>query len=100
MTFNMFTLKSKVPVRPIKAGLSILLFVALVFIWQRASVAVYDLGLILVIAIVFLGFTFNNISNSTTVGKLALSLIITWIIVGAIFGISIAIAPLLATLGR
>lgn len=87
-------------IRSVRTMLALLLFVSLVLIAQQASQLVYDIGILLVMATVLLGFTFNNIPDDASYAGIVKALIITWVIVGCVVGISIESAPFLIMLGR
>lgn len=83
-----------------KSFLAILLLLSLVLIGQNASFIVYKIGILMIIAVVILEFTFNNISEDSSFYGIFKGLVITWIITGGLVGISILIAPVLTSLGR
>lgn len=87
-------------IRATKTGLAILLLASLVLIAQRASQLVYDIGVLLAIVTVLLGFTFNNLPEESSFAGIVKGLIMTWIITGGVVGISIVGAPFLTMLGR
>lgn len=83
----------------VKAILSVLLLVALVLIGQRINVTVYTFGILMMLALVVVGFTFNNIAEDRPARRLVIPLVVTWVIVGGIFALSYILAPLLARIG-
>ena len=87
-------------IKTTRTCLAIMLLASLVLIAQRYSQFVYDIGILLVIATVLLGFTFNNLPDESSFAGIVKGLLITWIITGAVVGISIYSAPLLTMLGR
>lgn len=87
-------------IKATKTCLAILLLASLVLIAQRASQLVYDIGVLLAMVTVLLGFTFNNLPEESSFAGIVKGLIITWLITGGVVGISILSAPLLTMLGR
>lgn len=87
-------------IKAVRTGLAILLFVSLVLIAQQSSQLVYNIGILLVMVTVLLGFTFNNIPDESSAFGVVKALVITWVIVGCVVGISIESAPFLIMLGR
>lgn len=87
-------------IKTTKTCLAILLLASLVLIAQRSSRLVYDTGILLVIVTVLLGFTFNNLPEDSNFAGIVKGLIVTWVITGAVVGISIFSAPFLTMLGR
>lgn len=83
----------------VKSILSVLLLVALVLIGQGLNVTVYTFGILMMLALVVIGFTFNNIAEDRPATRLVIPLVVTWVIVGGIFALSYVLAPLLAQIG-
>lgn len=83
----------------VKSILSVLLLVALVLIGQGLNVTVYTFGILMMLALVIIGFTFNNIAEDRPARRLVIPLVVTWVIVGGIFALSYVLAPLLAQIG-
>lgn len=83
----------------VKSILAVLLIIALVMIGQKWNITVYTFGVLLILSVVVVGFTFNNISESRPARFLVVPLVVTWVIVGAMFVLSYFLAPLLAQIG-
>lgn len=79
--------------------LALLLLLALFLVGQSFNQALFTLGILLIVAVVVLGFTFNNISEDAGVKKIAVTVLVTWVIVGSIFGAGIVLAPILTQMG-
>jgi hypothetical protein len=79
--------------------LALLLLLALILVGQSFSQTLFTVGILLVVAVVVLGFTFNNISEDAGIKKIAVTVLVTWVIVGSIFGAGIVLAPILTQIG-
>ncbi len=76
------------------------MFVGFVLIAQGASKTLYQIGLPLLVLAAFFQIAFGNIpprANFVTSMKL---LAITWVVIAAVFGLGILLAPYLIDLGR
>lgn len=76
------------------------MFVGFALIAQRFSKTLYQVGLPLLILAAFLQIAFGNISPTAGFAKSMRQLALTWVLVGAVFGLGIVLAPLLIDFGR
>jgi len=83
----------------VRLVLAVLLLASLVLVGQPVSFAAYKVGLGLMVVVVLLGFTFNNIAPHRTARETVVPLFVTVIVVGAVFGTGIVLAPILTELG-
>lgn len=83
----------------IRAVLAVALIVALVLIGQRITLGLYTVGLLLILVVVVLTFTFNNVSEDRPARRLLAPLLLTWAIVAVIFVAGYFLAPVLAQIG-
>ncbi len=83
-----------------QAILIALLFVGFVLIAQRFSKSLYQIGLPLLVLAAFLQIAFGNIPPTAGFAKSMRLLVLTWVIVAAVFGLGIVLAPYLIGLGR
>lgn len=79
--------------------LAVLLLLGLLMIGQHFSLAIYKVGVLVVLAAVVLGFTFNNIGEDRSAKRVIVPLIVTWFIVAFIFGLAYILAPVLTQIG-
>jgi hypothetical protein len=79
--------------------LALLLLLALVLVGQSFSQTLFTIGILLVVSVVVLGFTFNNIADNAGIKKIAVTVLVTWAIVGSIFVAGILLAPILTQIG-
>lgn len=82
-----------------KSILAIMLLVALLLIGQKFNVKIYTFGVVMMLCLVVIGFTFNNITEDRSPRELMIPLAVTWAIVAGIFYLSYVLAPLLAQIG-
>lgn len=75
--------------------LIIVMFVSLAFIAQQWTKMLYQIGLPLLMLAAFLQIAFGNIPPNTGFKKSMVMLAITWLITGALFVISVKLAPTL-----
>jgi len=73
---------------------------ALLLIAQQRSKDLYQIGLPLLVVAAFLQVAFGNIPPRTGVVRSLLLLLLTWAIIGAVFAVSIVLAPDLIELSR
>lgn len=83
----------------VKSILAVALLVALCLIGQTFSLTVYTVGIVMILCLVVIGFTFNNVAEDRPARKLAVPLAVTWAIVAGIFALSYVLAPVLARIG-
>ncbi|MDP9364436.1 MAG: hypothetical protein M3Q10_09480 [Chloroflexota bacterium] len=76
------------------------MFVGFALIAQGWSKALYQIGLPLLVLAAFLQVAFGNIPPSANLARSLRLLAITWVIVAAVFGLGILLAPYLIGLGR
>jgi len=80
--------------------LIVVMLVGFVLIAQQASKTLYQIGLPLLVVAAFLQVAFGNIPPSAGARRSLALLGLTWLIVAAIFGLGIVLAPTLIGLGR
>jgi hypothetical protein len=73
--------------------LIVLMLVGLVLIAQRQDIAIYRIGLPLLIVAAFLQIAFGNIPPRAGFRRSMALLVLTWAIVAAIFFVSVQLAP-------
>ena len=76
------------------------MLVGFVLIAQGASKTLYQIGLPLLVLAAFLQIAFGNIPPTAGLAKSMKLLALTWVIVAAVFGLGIVLAPYLIDLGR
>lgn len=84
----------------VQAILMGVMFVGFALIAQGWSKTLYQIGLPLLVLAAFLQIAFGNIPPSAGFAKSLRLLAVTWIAVGAVFGLGILLAPYLIELGR
>lgn len=76
------------------------MFVGFALIAQGASKTLYQIGLPLLVLAAFLQIAFGNIPPSANFASSMRLLALTWVIVAAVFGLGIWLAPVFIGLGR
>jgi len=76
------------------------MFVGFALIAQGWSKTLYQIGLPLLVLAAFLQIAFGNIPPSANLARSLRLLAVTWVIVAAVFGLGIVLAPYLIELGR
>jgi hypothetical protein len=76
------------------------MLIGLVMIAQRQSITLYRVGLPLLIVAAFLQIAFGNIPPRSGFARSMALLVVTWVIVAAIFFVSIKLAPTLIEASR
>ena len=76
------------------------MFVGFLLIAQGASKTLYQIGLPLLVLAAFFQIAFGNIPPRCDFATSLKLLAVTWIIVAAVFGLGIVLAPYLIDLGR
>lgn len=84
----------------VQAILIVLMFLGLALIAQQRNKDLYQFGLPLLVAAAFLQIAFGNIPPLTGLRKSLLLLLISWLIVAAVFALGIYLAPTLIDLTR
>jgi len=83
-----------------QAILIAVMFVGFALIAQRFSKTLYQVGLPLLILAAFFQIAFGNISPTAGFAKSMRQLALTWVLVAAVFGLGILLAPTLIGFGR
>jgi hypothetical protein len=83
-----------------QAILIAVMFVGFALIAQRWSKTLYQIGLPLLILAAFFQIAFGNISPTAGFAKSMRQLALTWVLVAAVFGLGIVLAPILIGFGR
>ncbi len=76
------------------------MFVGFVLIAQGASKTLYQIGLPLLVLAAFFQIAFGNIPPRSDFATSMKLLALTWVIIAAVFGLGIFLAPYLIDLGR
>jgi len=76
------------------------MFVGFVLVAQQQREGLYQIGLIVLVVAAFLQIAFGNIPASANFATSLKLLGLTWLIVAAVFGLGIWLAPRLVELGR
>ena len=93
--------KGRLPFAARTQGLLIVvMLVGFVLILQQFSKTLYQIGLPLLVVAAFLQIAFGNIPPTAGARKSLTLLGLTWLIVAAVFGLAIFLAPSLIALGR
>ena len=82
------------------AVLIVLLVISLVLIAQQFSMKIYQLGLILLGAAAITQIGFGNVPPNTNFAHSMKFLILTYVIIGAVFVVGILLAPTLIGMAR
>lgn len=82
-----------------QAILIVVMLVGFVLIAQQASKTLYQIGLPLLVLAAFTQIAFGNIPPTAGGGRSLALLALTWVIVAAVFGLGIVLAPTLIGLG-
>jgi len=80
--------------------LIVVMLVSLVLIAQQFSKTLYQIGLPVLMVAAFMQIAFGNIPPTAGRQKSLMLLGMTWLIVAAVFGLGILLAPTLISLGR
>lgn len=95
------TRRTKLPFAAQTQGLLIVvMLVGFALIAQQWSKLLYQIGLPILVVAAFLQIAFGNIPPTAGRKRSLILLGVTWLIVAAIFGLAVAIAPTLIDLGR
>ncbi len=76
------------------------MLVGFVFIAQQWSKGLYQIGLPIIVVSAFLQIAFGNIPPASGARRSLTLLAVTWVLVAAIFGLAIVLAPTLIDFGR
>ncbi|MEA2511643.1 MAG: hypothetical protein QOF33_2850 [Thermomicrobiales bacterium] len=77
----------------VQGFLILVMVVGLVLVAQQANKGLYKIGLPLLVLAAFLQIAFGNIPPSAGFGKSIKLLVLTWVIVAAVFALGIWLAP-------
>src|SRR5262245_50180552 len=80
--------------------LIVVMLVGLVLIGQQIDKRLYQIGLPLLVLAAFLQIAFGNIPPRSNFKQSMLLLLLTWVIVGAVFAAGILLAPTLIDMSR
>jgi len=83
-----------------QAILIAVMFVGFVLIAQSVSKSLYQIGLPLLMIAAFMQIAFGNIAPTAGFAKSMRQLALTWVIVAAVFGLAIWLAPYMIRLGQ
>ncbi len=84
----------------VQGVLIVVMVVGLVLVAQQGNKGLYKIGLPLLVLAAFLQIAFGNIPPTAGFRKSMVLLGLTWVIVAAVFGLGILLAPTLIDLGR
>ena len=83
-----------------QTALIVVMLISFVLMAQRFSKELYQIGLPLLALAAFLQIAFGKIQPTAGFRRSIVLLLVTWVIVAAVFGLGIALAPTLIDLGR
>ena len=86
--------------RRVQLGFIVVLLVALLAIGQPWSFQVYRVGIVVMVGVGLAQVAIGNIPQSASPGRFARLLLIFAVVIAALFGLSIYLAPILVKLGR